>query len=338
MNTIVKQWTRQSQIREILRQTPMGMITENQRILNVCRNHPHIDTESFINSTNRIDLPGWGNNSEEKLSQDLSIFILRELLKIHDPQKVVEANIESPTESIKEIMNLSYPSLESLYLQRHDFWWKKIKENNRYDLVVVRITDLLAIKWPENYLYKRLSEYHFQTPRQMLKMDKFGKKKLQSLIMAIAWAALSESDLPKITCTSPSELISSSKLNKMEKWILQERFDEDKRKTLQSAGERFNLTRERIRQLEAKAIEKLRVLKIDEPMLEWLKDQAPLIWALLSEDNGDTVKNIGEHRRDYKKLPGEVELAMAIVDWNMDKLLRQTGECIGDTWYRKSKK
>jgi len=336
MNSILKQWTRQPQIREILKQTPIGMITDNQRILNVCKNYPNFNTENFINNTNRNSLVGWGNSSEEKLSQDLSMFVLRELLKMHNPEKVIDANIEGFSESIDDLKKLSYPSLESLYLQRHDFWWKKITEKNRLDLTIVRICDYLEIKWPDNYLYKKLCDYNFPTPQKLLNIDKFGKKKLKSLILSIAWAALSESDLPRLICTSPRELVSSSKLNRMEKWILQERYDEDKRKTLQSVGERFLLSRERVRQLESSAIEKLRVLKLDEPILFWLKDQVPLIWCLLSQDNGETVRGVGEHRKDYIKLPGEVELAMAIVDWNMDKLLRQVGECIGDTWYRKS--
>ena len=336
MDPIVKQWARVKNIRDVLKATSMGLITTNQRILNVCKKYPHINTDDFINTTDRTKLTNWGQNSEDHLSRDLAKFILRELLKSHDYEKVIISNFEKPGESLDEILELAYPSLETLYLQRHDLWWNLISEKNREQHFVFRITDYLGKKWPDNYAFKKLIDYHFPTPREMLKMKKFGKKKLHCLILSIAWAALSNEDLHQPENSSPYEIIANSKLNKMEKYVLSERYDEDHRRTLEDIGTRYSLTRERIRQLEANAINKIRLLGLNEPVLSWLKEQAPMVWALLSVDGGDTIRGIGEGRNDYKKLPGEVELAMVIVDWNMDKLLRQVGECIGDCWYRKS--
>ena len=336
MDPIVKQWARVKNIRDVLKATSMGLITTNQRILNVCKKYPHINTDDFINSTNRTKLSSWGQNSEDRLSDDLGRFILRELLKSHDFDKVIISDFDTPAESLDEILELEYPSLETLYLQRHDIWWNLISEKNREQHFVFRITDHLGEKWPDNYAFKKLLDYRFPTPRETLKIKKFGKKKLHSLILSIAWAALSNEDLQQPVNSSPYEIIANSKLNKMEKFVLSERYDENHRRTLEEIGNRYTRSRERIRQIEANAISKICVLGLNEPVLAWLKEQAPMVWGLLSVDGGDTIRGIGEGRNDYKKLPGEVELAMVIVDWNMDKLMRQVGECIGDCWYRKN--
>jgi hypothetical protein len=323
-------------IRDVLKVTSMGLITSNQRILNVCKKYPTITTEEFINTTNRKKLTNWGENSEKHLSQDLAIFILRELLKSHDAKKVIVSNFDSPAESLEEILGLAYPSLETLYLQRHDIWWKMILDRSREHNFVFRICDHLGRKWPDNYAFKKLSDYRFPTPRETLNIKKFGKKKLHSLILSIAWAALSNEDLPQPKNSSPYEIIANTNLNKMEKYVLKERYEDEHRRTLEDIGIRFSLTRERIRQLEANAIEKIRLLGLSEPVLSWLRDQAPYVWGLLSNDGGETITGIGDGRKDYKKLPGEVELALQIVDWDIDKLLRQVGECIAGCWYRKT--
>jgi len=336
MDPIVRQWARMENIRDVLKVTSMGLITSNQRILNVCKKYPSITTEEFINTTNRKKLTNWGENSEKHLSQDLAIFILRELLKSHDAEKVIVSNFEIPGESLNEILELSYPSIETLYLQRHDIWWKMISQRNREQTLIVRITDHLDKKWPVNYAFNKLADYHFPSPRQTLNIKKFGKKKIHSLILSIAWAALSDRDIPKSENSSPYEIIVNSKLNRFEKDVLEERYGDNYRLTLHEIGVRHSRTRERIRQLEANAIKKIRLLGLNEPVLSWLKNQAPIVWGLLSADGGETIRGIGDGRNDYKKLPGEVELALQIVDWDMDKLLRQVGECIGDCWYRKT--
>lgn len=336
MDPIVKQWARIKNIRDVLKVTSMGLITTNQRILNVCKKYPQINTDEFINNTERMKLTNWGQNTEDQLSNDLSKFILRELLKSHDSDKVIISDFDSPAESLEEILGLAYPSLETLYLQRHDIWWKMILDRSREHNFVFRICDYLGRKWPDNYAFKKLTDYRFPTPRETLNIQKFGKKKLHSLILSIAWAALSNEDLPQPKNSSPYEIIANTNLNKMEKYVLKERYDDEHRRTLEDIGIRFSLTRERIRQLEANAIGKIRLLGLNEPVLSWLKDQAPFVWGLLSTDGGETIRGIGDGRNDYKKLPGEVELAMVIADWNMDKLLRQVGESIGDCWYRKT--
>ena len=322
-------------IREVLKTSSMGVITTNQRILNICKETADFNTDDFINNTDRMRVPGWGENSEDQLSSDLSLFILRELLKLHDPEKVMISNVSKPGESLDEILRLSYPSLETLYLQRHDHWWRLISSKERENHSIIRITDYLNVKWPDNYANKKLSDYRFPTPRLMLKVDRFGKKKLHSLMLAIAWAALSEENLAQPKNVSPFEALALAKLNRMEKNAVEDRYEDDKRRTLDEVGRTYSVTRERIRQLEANAVTKIRLLELQQPVIAWLEEQAPIVWGLLSQDGGQTIAGIGDGRNDYKKLPGEVEFGLLIADWDIDKFLRRVGENISGYWYRK---
>jgi hypothetical protein len=95
------------------------------------------------------------------------------------------------------------------------------------------------------------------------------------------------------------------------------------------------MTRERARQIEEKTLQKLRILHLDKPVRKWLLDQADLIWASLSKDNGESVKSIGDGRKAYRNVTGEVELALAICEMTLDEVLRRVGEQVGEIWIRR---
>lgn len=123
-------------------------------------------------------------------------------------------------------------------------------------------------------------------------------------------------------------------LTTKEKGILEERYTEQ-RKTLQEVGTVWSMTRERARQIEEKTLQKLRILQLDKPVRKWLLDQADLIWASLSKDNGESVKSIGDGRKAYRNVTGEVELALALCDMTLDEVLRRVGEQVGEIWIRR---
>jgi hypothetical protein len=77
------------------------------------------------------------------------------------------------------------------------------------------------------------------------------------------------------------------------------------------------------------------MLQMDAPIRKWLLDQAELIWASLSKDDGQSVKSIGDGRKAYRVIPGEVVLALAICDMTLDQVLRRVGEQIGEIWIRR---
>jgi hypothetical protein len=334
MDPIIKQWARTVAIGEALKSAHMSLMTSDQRILNVYQKHEDKGLQAFVLRHDRMGMVGWGENSENKLSNALGIFILRELLKQHDPRKEFLANYDDERESYNVVKEMEYSSIVSLYTGRHHVWWKAIEDRKRTGIHLLRAANYLGIKWPDTYADKTIGDYRFPTPHKMLNMEKFGRHKNHALLRILAWAALSDEDIPVLESASPTEVMILAKLDRTEKDLLDGRYVEG-RKTLQEMGDAWSVTRERARQIETKAIEKIRMLQMDEPIRKWLLDQAELIWASLSKDDGQSVKSIGDGRKAYRVIPGEVVLALTICDMTLDQVLRRVGEQIGEIWIRR---
>lgn len=334
MDPIIKQWARTVAIGEALKSTHMSLVTSDQRILNVYEKYAEKGLQAFVLRHDRMDMIGWGENSENKLSNALSVFILRELLKQHDPSKEFLANYDTERESYNVVKEMEYPAIVSLYTGRHHVWWKAIEDRKRTGIHLLRAANYLGIKWPDTYADKTIGDYRFPTPHKLLNMEKFGRQKNLALLRILAWAALSDEDIPVLESASPTEVMILAKLDRTEKDLLEGRYVGD-RKTLQEMGDAWSVTRERARQIETKAIEKIRMLQMDAPIRKWLLDQADIIWASLSKDDGQSVKSIGDGRKAYRILAGEVVLALAICDMTLDQVLRRVGEQVGEIWIRR---
>ena len=335
MHPVLKHWARTVGIGELLKRTHLSLITSDRRILNAYEKHAAKGLQAFIVQTNRMKMPGWGVTSEAKLERDLGTFILRELLKQHDPQKGFLASHEAENESFADIRNMPYASLESIFKGNHSTWWRAIDDRNRVEVHVVKVANFLGIKWPDKYVTMKISDYRFPSAHKTLNIEKFGQKKLHSLLIVLAWAALSEEEIPELSEVSPDEAMQLAKLSVEERAILEERFD--KKKTLEKVGEAYSVSRQRALQIQTKAIGKIKALKLDVPVQKWLLDQADLIWALLSKDNGESVESIGDGRKAYRAIPGDIELALAITDKSLDEVLRRVGEQVGEIWIRRKR-
>lgn len=334
MDPIIKQWARTVAIGEALNSTHMSLVTSDQRILNVYQKYEAKGLQAFVLRHDRMGMVGWGENSENKLSNALGIFILRELLKQHDPRKEFLANYDDERQSYNVVKEMEYTSIVSLYTGRHHVWWKAIEDRKRTGIHLLRAANYLGIKWPDTYADKTIGDYRFPTPHKLLNMEKFGRQKNHALLRILAWAALSDEDIPVVESASPTEVMILAKLDRTERDLLEGRYVGD-RKTLQEMGDAWSVTRERARQIENKAIEKIRMLQMDTPIRKWLLDQADLIWASLSKDDGQSVKSIGDGRKAYRILTGDVVLALAICDMSLDQVLRRVGEQVGEIWIRR---
>lgn len=334
MDAIIKQWARTIAIGETLKSTHMSLVTSDQRILNVYEKYADHGLQAFVLRNDRLQMIGWGPTSESKLSNSLGIFILRELLKQHDPRKEFLANYDDERETYAAVKELDYSSIESLYIGRHHVWWKAIEDRQRTGIHLLKVANHLGIKWPEKFGMKTIGDYRFPTARKLLGMDGFGRTKLYGLLRILAWAALSDEEMPELVSANPNEIMDLAKLTVKERVVLEDRYVED-RKTLQEIAKAWQMTRERVRQIEAKAIQKIRTLQMDKPIRKWLLDQDDLIWASLSKDNGESVKAIGDGRKAYRNLTGEIELALAICDLSLDEVLRRVGEQVGEIWIRR---
>jgi len=334
MDPIIRQWARTVAIGQALNATHMSMLTADRRILNVYEKHAEKGLRAFVLRNDRMDMRGWGTNSENKLSEALGVFILRELLARHDPQKEFLANYDNEGESFAKVKEMEYASLQSLYIGRHHVWWKAIDERKRSGVHLIRAANFLGIKWPEKYSGYVIADYRYPNAKELLNLNGFGRKKFHSLLLILAWAALSEEDIPTLESASPTEVMDYAKLSRIERDVLDSRYLET-RKTLHQIGTMWSVTRERARQIESKAMEKIRNLQMAAPIRKWLLDQADLIWASLSKDNGESVRSMGDGRKAYRDISGEVELALEICDMTLDEVLRCVGEQVGEIWIRR---
>jgi hypothetical protein len=334
MDSVIKQWARTVAIGETLKATHMSLVISNQRILNVYERYADKGLQAFVLRNDRMKLIGWGETSENKFTHAVSVFILRELLKQHDPRKAYIADYEADGESYETIREMSYAQIEALYIGRHHVWWKAIEDRQRTGIHMLKAANFLNLKWPEKFGMKTVGDYRFPTAHKLLGMDRFGRVKIQTLLRVLAWAALSDEEIPEPESASPIEIMERATLTIREKGILQERYTEQ-RKTLQEIGKGWTMTRERARQIEEKTLRKLRILQLDKPVRKWLLDQADLIWASLSKDNGESVRSIGDGRKAYRNVTGEVELALALCDMTLDEVLRRVGEQVGEIWIRR---
>ena len=334
MDPIIKQWARTIAIGETLKATHMSLVTSDQRILNVFEKYADQGLQAFVLRNDRMQMVGWGQTSEHKLSNSLGIFILRELLKQHDPRKEFLANYDDERETYVAVKEMDYSAIESLYIGRHHVWWKAIEDRQRTGIHLLKVANFLGIKWPEKFGMKTIGDYRFPTARKLLGMDGFGRTKLHSLLRILAWAALSDEEMPEMNSASPTEAMDRANLTVKERVVLEDRYVED-RKTLQEIAKAWEMTRERVRQIETKAIEKIRILQMDKPIRQWLLDQDTMLWASLSKDNGESVRSIGDGRKAYRSVTGEIELALAICDMTLDQVLRRVGEQVGEIWIRR---
>ena len=334
MEAIIKQWARTIAIGETLKATHMSLVTSDRRILNVFDKYKEEGLQAFVLRSDRMQMIGWGVTSENKLSNSLGVFILRELLKQHDPQKEFLANYDDERESYANVKELSYSAIESLYIGRHHVWWKAIEDRQRTGIHLLKVAHHLGIKWPEKFGMKTIGDYRFPTAHKLLGMAGFGRAKLYNLLRILAWAALSDEKMAELVSVNPTEAMERAKLTVKERVVLEDRYVED-RKTLQEIAKAWQVTRERVRQIETKAIQKIRILQLHKPIRKWLLDQDDLIWASLSKDNGESVKAIGDGRKAYRNLTGEIGLALAICDLSLDEVLRRVGEQVGEIWIRR---
>ena len=125
---------------------------------------------------------------------------------------------------------------------------------------------------------------------------------------------------------TPSERYSN--LVPREKEILERRFgiDREKKQTLEEIGKEFDVTRERIRQIESKALR---------------KQQSPRIlrsWQLFVDENISSILDAVFGARVIMKKPlalsGEFALAIVIVHKKVSKFLEQRGQRFEDNWVR----
>lgn len=109
-------------------------------------------------------------------------------------------------------------------------------------------------------------------------------------------------------------------------------FSGKNKETLEEVGQRFGVTRERIRQLEVKAIKKLSLEVFKQQIIELLDDNAERIYISISDRFGVVrERDLLAIRKSI--LPGEHLLLMEIANGSLGEWLNSIADKITDGWY-----
>lgn len=148
---------------------------------------------------------------------------------------------------------------------------------------------------------------------------------------AVQWHARDEPD-PRPARTRLEDVV--SQLAEKELHVLRERYglDGSPKRTLQEVAEGVHVTRERIRQVEAKAIRKLGHARHQRLIAEFLRDEQNVIWAALSGGNG--LISPTELRETAKSLDPWHLLAIDVAHGGVREWIQAKGVAVGSSWVR----
>jgi DNA-binding CsgD family transcriptional regulator len=321
---------------ERLRKVGMEAITPIVRLNNCYADSLALSLYAFAYRTNRMSIRNWGTKSERQFLDALTLYA-RSLA-------AGELQVAEPTQSTRIDQDMSVflkmddDDLKYFYLRNFAEIQKAIRANGLDKMIVSQIAAEMNLKWPYKYRTRQLQEYLFEDKEQLFHTQSLGKKKIRTTILCLIWAAKgSKRDMNRFSEMSPDELMEASPLSANEKQALTLRFLGEEPRTLEEAGRIMNVTRERVRQHQKTAETKLRTLGINQFAREWLRANSSKIWAMLSDDDGESVDPSGLKGGIRRCVPGEVLLAAVLAGWSLDDVLSLEGDPIDDWWKKKSR-
>lgn len=340
MEQAILDWLKQPGVRRLINATSPGLICEDKRILNVLKNKPNLSLVDFIENTDaRRGSRNWGEVSEKKFTLDLALFLIRNLGQAEGVAPVLKESSVHDIESYDRAIGLGMEGLKALYTQRHALWWNLADKNGKADLLMVRIGQHVGFSWPYRLRGIKLSEFRKTTPVQLLKMKGYGKVKLKMVLSALAWAALTQEPVAAPPPMSAWEAYRAANLTPIEKDIIMARYGEKggrRSSTLADVGELYGgKTRERIRQIEARVVEKMRLLGLQDSVQAWLYANAESIWEELADSQGN-LRGFGINERAPRRVSKDLAWAFRVAGITPYDVLTKVGEMIGKEWYRRT--
>ena len=319
-----------------LRKVGMEAITPIVRLNNCYADSLALSLYAFAYKTDRMAGRNWGLKSERQFLDALKQYVSTGAITTD------EVSEPGPTlgmeQEIGAFLEMDYDTLNYFYLRHFGQLQKAIRANGMDMMVVSQIAAEMNLKWPYRYRTKLLKEFLFEDKDQIFHTPKLGKKKITTAILCLIWAAKgSQRNMDRFSEMSPDELMEASPLSANEKQALTLRFLGDEPRTLDEAGRIMNVTRERVRQHQKTAETKIRTLGINQFARDWLRCNSHKIWAMLSDDEGDTVDPSSLKGGIRKCVPGEVLLATVLAGWSLDDVLSLEGDPIDDWWAKKTK-
>jgi len=319
-----------------LRKVGMDAITPIVRLNNCYAESLALSLYAFAYKTDRMAGRNWGLKSERQFLEALNQYvntgdITTDEVSEAGPTQGIDQDIEA-------FLEMDDDALRYFYVRHFAQIQKAIQTNGLDKMVVLQIAAEMNLKWPYKYRTRQLKEFLFEDKEQIFHTPKLGKKKIRTVILCLIWAAKGSSrNMDRFSEMSPDELMEASPLSANEKQALTLRFLGDEPRTLDQAGRTMKVTRERVRQHQKTAETKIRTLGINQFARDWLRRNSSKIWAMLSDDEGDTVDPSSLKGGIRKCVPGEVLLATVLAGWSLDDVLSLEGDPIDDWWAKKTK-
>ena len=193
------------------------------------------------------------------------------------------------------------------------------------------------VNWPSNHLTDPISTYYEPSLQRLLARERMGKVKALAVERCLAFLAVNGHQ----TCDAPIapwEIVKLLKLKESYLKVLNVRYAGDRVPTLDACGKKMGLTRERIRQIEAKCAKLAKSMQQSNSALAWLRLNIENIWAKLSADGGVTVDSKDESNFALeKKLGNECRLALLLANIGVVELLDASGNRTENGWSSKTK-
>ncbi len=320
------------ELEQRLRKVGMDEISPIVRLNNCYNASGASSLYDFAYRTDRMAVRSWGAKSERQFKEALRGYITRpagDSPKTAEPQsgQGLEQDMSVFIGSNEEALNL-------FYSRSFDEIQQAVRDQGREGLLLSQITTELGLTWPFKKRAQQLKDFLFKEKTVLFHTPRIGKKKRRQIILCLIWAAKGgQRDMDKFREMSPGEILEASPLSANEKKALTLRFLGKEPITLEEAGRIMNVTRERVRQHQKTAEAKLRGLGINHYARDWLRRNSSKIWAMLSDDDGETV----EPSKLKRFVPGEVLLATVMSGWSLDDVLSLEGDPVDNWWVRKAK-
>jgi len=320
------------QLADRLRKIGMDAISSDVRMNNCYVKSGALSLYAFAYKMDRVALRNWGNKSELLFQDELKRYAATS--PANGSQVAEEAMTTGLDQAMSSFTSLDDDKLRRFYISNFRPIHESIRKQAREEMLMSQIAAEMNLKWPYRYRTRLLKEFLFDDKGRLFKTSGLGKKKIRVIILCLIWAAKGgQRDMDKFREMSPGEILEASPLSANEKKALTLRFLGKEPITLEEAGRIMNVTRERVRQHQKTAEAKLRGLGINHYARDWLRRNSSKIWAMLSDDDGETV----EPSKLKRFVPGEVLLATVMSGWSLDDVLSLEGDPVDNWWVRKTK-
>jgi hypothetical protein len=215
--------------------------------------------------------------------------------------------------------------------------WGIVKLRGKLNCCMGELVSKANVSWPSNLLKDPISIYHEKSLQQLLQRENIGKVKALALARCLAYLAIFGYE-PSSEALPPWEIVKLLKLKTTYTNVLNIRYAGRIVPTLDACGKRIGITRERVRQIEAKCRKLSKIMHYSESATAWLNINIENIWSQLSADGGVTVDSKDESDLALeKKLNGEYRLGLLLADKSIIQLLEASGSRTENGWSSKTK-